>query len=149
LGAETSTTHLIFFIMAMILAASVAGVVYVNVNAIKDATREGGNTLSKQMKTDITIINDPSNIPNAGGVYSFYVKNTGKSNLAQEHVTVLINGVVIQDGDVNKSVIGGSAVWRPADVLQLNVTNTSMLSNNNIRVITENGIEDSFDFVFP
>lgn len=147
MGAETSTTHLIFFIMAMILAAGVAGVVYVNVNSIKDATREGGNTLSKQLRTDITIINDPSNIPNTGGVFFFYVKNTGKSDLAHEQVTVLINGVVIQDGDVNKSVIGGSAVWRPADVLQLNVTYAIPNGDNSIKVITDNGIGDALDFI--
>jgi flagellar protein FlaG len=146
LGAETSATHLIFFIMAMILAASVAGVVYVNVNAIKDATNAGGNTLSKQLKTDITIINDPGNIPSAGNVYSFYVKNTGKTNLAQSQVTVIINGIVIPDADVNKTVIVGSSVWRPTDVLQLDVTYASMPAENNIRVITENGIEDTLDF---
>jgi flagellar protein FlaG len=133
--------------MAMILAASVAGVVYVNVNAIKDATNAGGNTLSKQLKTDITIINDPGNIPRAGNVYSFYVKNTGKTNLAQSQVTVIINGAVTPDADVTKTIIGGSSVWRPTDVLQLDVTYASMPAENNIRVITENGIEDSLDFI--
>ncbi|MCE8422872.1 MAG: flagellar protein G [Candidatus Methanoperedens sp.] len=147
MGAETSATHLIFFIVAMLLAASVAGIIYANVSAVTDAAIKGGNTLSNQLKTDITIINDPSKIPKNGISYTFYVKNTGKSNLAHELVTVIINGAVIPDSYVNKTIIGGSTVWRPADVLQLDVTYASMPSgDNNVRVITENGIDDSLNF---
>src|SRR5574341_1690825 len=104
MGAETSSTHLIFFIAAMILAAGVVAVVFTNFNAVTDSSREGAVTLSQQLKTDITIINDPAEIPNSGNYYTFYVKNTGKSTLAPEHVTVIINGAVVPDNDVNKTV---------------------------------------------
>ncbi len=147
MGAETSTTHLIFFIVAMILAAGVVGVIYTNVNAVVGASQQGANTLSKQLKTDITIINDPANIPRSGDNYTFYVKNTGRSNLAPEHVTVLINGVVVPDSDVTKTVIDGSTVWRPIDVLLLNVTYTGMPSGDNtVKIVTDNGIDDTMDF---
>jgi flagellar protein FlaG len=149
MGAETSSTHLIFFIVAMIIAAGVAGVIYTNVNAVANATQSAGNTLSQQLQTDITIINDPCNIPINGNVYTFYVKNTGKSTLTTELVSVLINGVYIPDDDVQKTVIGGgtTTVWRTSEVLQLNVTYASMPSgDNNLRLITENGVDDSFEF---
>lgn len=148
MGAETSTTHLIFFMVAMIIAGSMAAVMYMNFAAVTDAASKGGSTLSGQLKTDITIINDPSRIPTDGTNYTFYVKNTGRSNLAHELVTVIINGIVVPDSDVNKTILGGSTVWRPFEVLQLNVTQSSMPSGDNtIRVITENGIYDSMDFV--
>ena len=149
MGAETSSTHLIFFIVAMIIAAGVAGVIYTNVNAVANATQSAGNTLSQQLQTDITIINDPGNIPKSGDIYTFYVKNTGKSTLTTELVSVLINGVYIPDDDVQKTVIGGgtTTVWRTSEVLQLNVTYASMPSgDNNLRLITENGVDDSFEF---
>ena len=149
MGAETSSTHLIFFIVAMIIAAGVAGVIYTNVNAVANATQSAGSTLSQQLQTDITIINDPGNIPKSGDIYTFYVKNTGKSTLTTELVSVLINGVYIPDDDVQKTVIGGgtTTVWRTSEVLQLDVTYASMPSgDNNLRLITENGVDDSFEF---
>ncbi|GFO97191.1 flagellin [groundwater metagenome] len=147
MGADTSSTHLIFFIAALVLAASVVGVVFVNFNSISNAALEGGNRLSKQLKTDITIISDPANIPNSSGNYTFYVKNTGRITLAPEHVTVLINGIVIPDSGVNKTVIGGSTVWRPSDVLQLNVTYLIPSGDNSIKVVTEHGIDDTMEFI--
>ena len=150
MGAETSSTHLIFFIAAMIIAAGVVAVIFTNVNAVVNASYASGNTLSRQLQTDIIIINDPNNIPLSGNVSTFYVKNIGKSTLTTEFVSVLINGVYINDSKVQKIVIGGgnTTVWRTTDVLQLNVTNISMPSgDNDIRVITENGVDDSFRFI--
>lgn len=149
MGAETSSTHLIFFIVAMIIATGVAGVIYTNVNAVVNSTQYASSTLSRQLQTDITIINDPGNIPKSGDIYTFYVKNTGKSTLTAELVTVLINGVYIPDDDVQKTVIGGgtTTVWRTSEILQLEVTYASMPSgDNNLRLITENGVDDSFKF---
>lgn len=149
MGAETSSTHLIFFIVAMIIAAGVAGVIYTNVNAVVNSTQSASSTLSKQLQTDITIINDPGNIPKSGDIYTFYVKNTGKSTLTTELVSVLINGVYIPDDDVQKTVIDGgiTPVWRTSEVLQLDVTYASMpLGDNDLRVITENGVDDFLEF---
>lgn len=149
MGAETSSTHLIFFIVAMIIATGVAGVIYTNVNAVVNSTQYASSTLSRQLQTDITIINDPGNIPKSGDIYTFYVKNTGKSTLTTELVTVLINGVYVPDDDVQKTVIGGgtTTVWRTSEILQLEVTYASMLSgDNDLRLITENGVDDSFKF---
>ena len=148
MGAETSSTHLIFFIVAMIIAAGVAGMMYTNVNAVVNSTQSASSTLSNQLKTDITIINDPGNIPESSNVYTFYVKNTGKSTLTTELVSVLINGVYIDDIHVNKTVIGGgtTTIWRTSEVLKLDVTCASMPSDNNLRVITENGVDDFLEF---
>ena len=148
MGAETSSTHLIFFIVAMIIAASVAGMIYTNVNAVVNSTQSASNTLSSQIKTDITIINDPDNIPKSGNVYTFYVKNTGKSTLTTELVSVLINGVYILDEDVQKTVIGdGTTTWQPTDVLQLDISYLGMpIGDNYLRVITENGVDDFLEF---
>lgn len=150
MGAETSTTHLIFFITAMIIATGVVVVVFTNVNAVVNASYTAGNTLSKQLQTDIIIINDPNNIPQSGNISTFYVKNIGKSTLTTEFVSVLINGVYINDSNVQMTVIGGgnTTVWRTTDVLQLNVANVSIPSgDNDLRVITENGVDDSFRFI--
>lgn len=148
MGAETSSTHLIFFIAAMIIATGVVAVIYTNVNSFVGASRESSNTISKQLTTDITIINDPSIIPRTGNNYTFYVKNTGKSNLDPQLVTVIINGEVIPFNNVLVTVMGGTDMWRPADVLQITVNYPGMPSgDNNIRIISENGIDTTMDFI--
>jgi len=149
MGAETSSTHMIFFIVAMIIAAGVASVIYTNVNAIVDASHASSNTLSQQLRTDVTIINDPVNIPISSDVYTFYALNTGKSTLTTELVTVLINGVYISEDSIQKSIIygGNTTTWRPEDVLQIDITYPGMPNGDNrINLITENGIYDSFEF---
>ncbi len=131
----------------MILASGVVAVVFTNFNAVTDSSRQGAGTLSKQLKTDITIINDPAKIPASGNYYTFYIKNTGKSTLAPEHVTVLINGEVVPDANVSKTILGGGTTWRSVDVLALNVTFAGMpAGDNTVRIITENGIDDEMDF---
>jgi len=147
--SDTSSTHLIFFIAAMMIAGSVVSVVFLNVNSILNATQASSSTLSQQIKTDITIINDPENIPKIGNDYYFYVKNTGKSTLSTEYVNVVINGEYIQDNKINKEIIDGqnTTVWGITDVLQLRINYTSMPSGDNtIIVITENGVDDSLKF---
>ncbi len=147
MGAETSSTHLIFFIAAMVIASGVVAVIYSNVNSFAGASQESASTFSKQLKTDITIINDPARIPKTGNNYTFYVKNTGKSNLAPELITLMINGEVIPADNIKATVINGDSVWRPVDVIQLNVTYPAMpAGDNNVRIISENGIEDTMDF---
>ena len=148
MGAETSSTHLIFFIVAMIIAAGVAGVIYTNVNAISNASYTSASTLAQQLKTDITIINDPDNIPWSGTEYTFYVLNTGKSTLTTEYVSVLINGEYIPEAVIQKSIINGGSTttWRPEDILELKITYNIPNEDNYIKVITENGVYDSFEF---
>jgi flagellar protein FlaG len=147
MGAGTSATHMIFFIAAAIIAGGVVGALFVNTQSVADSFGAASKTLSEQLKTDITIINDPENIPQSGDVYTFYVKNTGKTILPTEYVTVIIDGRIIADADMTKTIVGGSSTWSFGDVLQIDVTYTGLSSGDHtIRVITENGIDDSMDF---
>ncbi len=90
MGAGTSATHIIFFIVSVVISLGVAGALFMNVQSISNAATAGSKTLSEQLKTDITVINDPDSIPNSSGVYTFYVKNTGQVDLSAAHITVLI-----------------------------------------------------------
>ena len=78
MGAGTSATQMIFFITSVIIALGVVGALFLNVQSISTAATMGSKTFSQQLKTDITIINDPEKIPYADtNNYTFYVKNTG------------------------------------------------------------------------
>ncbi len=146
MGADTSATHIIFFIVAVIIALSVAGALFMNVQSISSAATMGSKTLSEQLRTDITIISDPEMIPFSNGNYTFYVKNTGKEELSTKYISVIIDGTMLSGGNLNKTVIEGGDTWHTGDVLQLNATVTLNSGSHKIRVITDNGIDDEFAF---
>jgi flagellar protein FlaG len=116
-----------------------------NVESITSAATISSKTLTEQLKTDIAVINDPHMIPHPDTNYTFYVKNTGSQELGKEYVTVLLDGTMISDSDLNKT-IEGSQTWRTGDVLTIKANVTLVDGDHNLRVITHNGIEDTFPF---
>ena len=149
--AETAITHMIFFIAAVILAMGVVSVLSTNVQSISGATTVGSKVMSDQLRTDITIINDPNEVPYINNEnYTFYVKNTGRSELNIDFVNVILDGILIQSNNQDVAVLDGGAVWRSGDVLGVNVT-TSQLSSgdHSVRVVSENGKSDSMNFIVP
>ncbi len=71
------TTRLIYYIGAIVTAAGIIGVVSSYVGSIAASYGMNSKTLAEQLRTEITIINDPQIIPYVSNNYSFYVKNTG------------------------------------------------------------------------
>jgi len=149
MGAGASATQMVFFIASVIIALSVVGSIFMNVQSLSSAVIIGSKTLTEQLKTDITVINDPEIIPNSSGIYTFYVKNTGVQELDTKYINVIIDGTIISDNDLNKTIIDGSqTTWLTGDVLMINAT-VSLdpgSHSHNLRIITANGIEDSFPF---
>jgi flagellar protein FlaG len=148
MGAGASATQMVFFIASVIIALSVVGAIFINVQSLSSSVVVGSKTLSEQLKSDITVINDPEIIPNSSGLYyTFYVKNTGIQELGTKYITVIIDGTIISDTDLNKTILEeGGQTWLTGDVLQINTTVSLAAGNHKLRVITTNGIEDTFLF---
>jgi flagellar protein FlaG len=149
MGAGASATQMVFFITSVIIALSVVGAMFLNIQSISSAAIVGSKTLAEQLKTDITIINDPEYIPHPGGNYSFYVKNTGKEGLGIQYISVIIDGTIITDSNLNKTILEGDEIWLSGDVLQINATTSLAAGSHNLRIITGNGIEDTLLFRTP
>ncbi len=147
-NAETAITHMIFFIAAMIIAISVVAFVSADVQSMVASSGVSSKVLSEQMRTDITIINDPELIPYNDGIYSFYAKNTGKTELSPEFITVLVDGIMMEPQYVDTTLMDGDVTWRPGDVLVLNVTKEDALMPGDHRVLiaAENGKSASMSF---
>jgi flagellar protein FlaG len=146
-----SITQLIFFIGAIVIAVGVIGVVTSNVQSITASYGMNSKTLADQLKTDITIINDPEKIPNSsagGGLfnYSFFVKNTGKSTLDPTSVNMFIDGNYANT--TNKwTIMEGGTSWYPTYVLRLNYTSSPLSSGDHtVRVVAGNGVFDTMPF---
>lgn len=141
-----SITHLIFFIGAVVIAVGVIGVVTTNVQSITASYGMSSKTLADQLKTDITIINDPAIIPYSLGSYSFFVKNTGKSTLDPTTVNMFIDGNYTNTTG-KWTVMEGGSLWYPTYVLRLNYTGSfSPLVDHTVRVVAGNGVFDTMPF---
>jgi archaeal flagellar protein FlaG len=138
MGAGASATQMVFFIASVIIALSVVGAIFINVQSLSSSVVVGSKTLGEQLKSDITVINDPEIIPNSSGIYyTFYVKNTGLQELGTKYITVIIDGTIISDTDLNKTILeDGGQTWLTGDVLQINTTVSLATGNHKLRVIT-------------
>ncbi|UGV40285.1 flagellin [Methanococcoides orientis] len=148
--AETAITHMIFFIAAIIIAMTVIAVMSANVQSLTGATASSSKVLSEQIKTDITIISDPKIIPydSTSKEYTFYAKNTGRTDLDTEYLDVFIDGLHVDPENIEMEFFDQDVLWRPGDTLVVNmkVTDEMTTGDHRILIATENGKSDSMDF---
>ncbi|WP_440953200.1 flagellar protein G [Methanococcoides sp. FTZ1] len=148
--AETAITHMIFFIAAIIIAMTVIVVMSSNVQSLTGATASSSRVLSEQIKTDITIISDPEAIPydNVSKEYTFYAKNTGRTDLDTEYLDMFIDGLLIDHGNLEMILPEQDMLWRPGTTLEIRmtVTNEMAAGDHRILIAAENGKSDSMDF---
>ena len=141
-------TQMIFFIAAIIIAVGVIGVITTNVNSISTSYGMNSKTLADQLKTDITIINDPSSIPLLSNNYSFFVKNTGTSILDPSTVNMFVDGNYTRN--LTYSIMEGGTSWSSTYVLMLNysILKNPVLSSGDhtVRVVAGNGVFDTMAF---
>lgn len=145
--AGEAITQMIFFIGAIVVAVGVLGVVTTNVHSITSSYGMSSQTLADQLKTDITIINDPASIPYVGTNYSFFVKNTGKNTLDNSSINMFIDGNYVNVTG-KMTIMDGGSIWYPTYVLRLNYTTTSQFlsGDHTVRVVAENGVADTMPF---
>lgn len=143
MGMSASSTQLIFFIAALVVASAVVGTVAKGVMDLTNGIDEKGDLIDKQLKTDIAIINDPENVPN--NPVKIYVKNIGSVTLNQSMVSIILNGTV--ETSFTTSVSGGTgSYWSPSSTLTITISTTLPSGDYTVIITTENGVKDSLDF---
>ncbi len=138
MGMSTSATHIIFFIASVVIAASFVGVAATAILDISDGIEDRGDMISQQLSADFQVINDPQRVSNNPVV--LYLKNTGKVPLSTSHITVLIDGIDVDNVTVS------SDRWMPGDTITLTI-NVDLSSGEHVaKIILENGLSTSFNF---
>ncbi len=150
MGAETSATHTIFFIAAIVIATSLVGVFTYSIDSISEGIESRRNILTKELASDITIINDPSNVPYSGGVLTIYVKNTGEEKLYTDFVDVLVDGEYQTTVTIKLKNDAGawvdSETWDLKEVIRLQITVSLSSGDHTVKVIPETDVSDRMDF---
>jgi flagellar protein FlaG len=142
--SDSSTTQVIFFVAAIVVAASLAGV-FIGLSAnMANAVEKRAINFSDKLDTSIKIINDPEYMSYQDSNLTLYVKNTGSRQMLPTDLLVMIDGK-----DQNSSswaIIGGSNIWAPSIVLEIRMNISLANGDHSAKVVITNGISDSMGF---
>ena len=145
MGFSLTGTHVVFFIVSVMVASVVSGVFISVVFDVNNSISDKGDRVQKQLDTDFKIINDNQNIPNIGGFYRFYLKNIGRGSLVTSNETFQI----FIDGDlISKNKYSFSDTSISEGEITIIYVNNSEISqgDHKLRVVGPQAVEDEFEF---
>lgn len=151
----TSATHLILFCASLVIAASVAGTLLIEVDQFSSAVETRGSGVTEEIETDVAIISDANQtdaiVNDDEDEISLYVKNTGSTSITAEpgQIDVVADGTFVVDDELELRVIEtDGTTWEPGDVIELTITDPEpdQLSGDTWVTITVNDNDDRIDF---
>jgi flagellar protein FlaG len=138
---------MVFFIAAMIIAASLVGAFYLVVDNLNDAMVARSEAEQRSIRSRVEIINDLVAMPynNTSKELIVYVKNTGAERLDPNQTIVFIDGL---HHNYTWRLIGGVGNWTPGETLELTVKDCyfSAFSDHSVKVNCANGASDRKEF---
>ena len=148
MGLDTSATKSIFFIAAVIVAVTLAGIFTTITYKLSSDIGVRSDIVSSVLKSDITIINDPESVPYNSTTEELiiYVKNTGKNILYTSKVTIIIDGLVIPDSNITATIMGGEENWSPDTVVDFHIYVSLSSGDHKVKVVLDNGVSDEMYF---
>ncbi|KUH33713.1 flagellar protein G [Thermococcus celericrescens] len=155
MAAGGPASELILFIVAVIVAGSVAGGLAYVTTDIAHGMNDRGAMLADQLRTDFAIINDPNNIPVSGAGpynYTFYMKNIGKEPIAftPDAVQVLIDGSLVPAANLTFTDVNGASISSldayEVGVIKVTLGTALTQGYHTLTVVIENGERRSFVF---
>ncbi|MEF8847781.1 MAG: flagellar protein G [Candidatus Thermoplasmatota archaeon] len=145
MGFSLTGTHVVFFIVAVMVASSVSGIFMAVTFDINNSLSKKGERVQNQLDTEFKIINDNKNIPSSSGSYLFYMKNIGKGTIVSSNETfqVFVDGEIVPISDYNFSV----NKLTEGDISTIYIS-TGFISDgtHKIRLVGPHAIEDDFEF---
>jgi archaellum component FlaG (FlaF/FlaG flagellin family) len=142
MGADTTSTHLIFFIAATVIATATAGILSGVITDVVGKAQIRGHAFGDEIASEIKIINDPTKVV-ASPDTIFYVKNTGATTLDYGNATVLVDGSVVS---TTKSLLNGDATFHAGSIVQITYASALAAGDHRVQVTMENGVSDEMRF---
>ena len=142
----SSATHAIFFIVSVLVAVALAGVMYLVVMNFSEGLEDKSNRLVSDMETDFVIANGERGVPYEDSTLSIYVMNTGRQTLDPEQFLVFVDGSY--RNITAYSYFDGETQWLPLTTVNLSVQATGLSEDedHSVKLIHSNGNEDSMIF---
>lgn len=124
--ADASISQLIVLVVSLSIAATVGGMVMQSAGMISGSIEDQSRTVSRQIETDIEIINDPQymfeNVNGGDNNLVLYVKNTGSEKIENSYsiIDVFVDGIYLSEENIKRrNIIGDTTRWRPSRVLKI------------------------------
>lgn len=144
MGSEASSGMILF--IAAITAAAVAGGAMASViGKMTYQVQERGEGIADAMGTDLSIVNDPQNVPydSTENNLTLYVKNTGTTTLVEEEVLVLVDGM---HRTFNTTLLDGASRWDRGITAELTVDADLSTGDHRAKVVHTPNVADEMDF---
>lgn len=145
MGAGGSASEAILFIGSIIVATTLVGAISLVTNNLSGDLRERGSGLSKELRSDIVLINDPLNV--STGPLILYAKNTGQVSLFSELTDVVVDGVFSTSLAYDVLSSTDDVTWKSGQVLKITASNPTIgVGDHRVRAIAETGAEAVLEF---
>ncbi len=147
MGSSNGTTELLFFIGAVVIATTIVAVLAGGIQSISAGVSDRSNSISDTLKSDISLVNDPGEVPN--DPVKLYVKNTGVSTLDTNYLSVVLDGEILGEYDVSYVDTPGfldDSLWGPGEVVKVEVTTDLSAGLHSAQVTMSGDVSDRIDF---
>lgn len=146
-----STSSIVFLLVSLVIAATIGGMVIQYSQQISYSIKEKGSNLSKELKTGISIINDPEYMQkNVDGenVIVLFVKNTGSVPLdnSADVVDIFVDGKYMRKENIQNFPVVNDSEWVSSSVAKI-VTDYTPDSGDHKVKIEVNDTKDSLEFI--
>lgn len=141
MGADTTSTQLIFFIAATVVATATASILAGVVVDLSGKASVRGKALGDEIQSEVQLINDPAAVPN--NPVKFYLKNTGSTTLDYLNMTVLVDGVIVT---TTETLLNGETSFRYGAVAEVTYAANLAAGDHAVQVVMENGVGDALKF---
>lgn len=142
--ADGSTSQIIFFIAAVLVAASISSVFIGIGYDMSQRIDERGEAVKDQIETRISIINDPAAMPYDDGVLTIYVKNLSPDHI-EKRIDIFVDGSLA--GNYSLSIgLDDSRKWGPGVVQTVQLPIALAPGDHSLKVVLTNGVSATLDF---
>ena len=142
MGADTTSSQLIFFIAATVVATAAAGIMAGIVTDLAGKAEVRGRSFGDAITSSVTIVNDPNRVVTSPNTL-FYVKNTGETELDWLNMTVILDGAIVS---TSKTLLNGETTFRPGAIVQITYAGAPAAGDHDLKIIMENGVSDTLRF---
>ena len=119
--AGTTISELIFFIAAILISSTVA-VSFIKVaDTYSKSISDEASMIESEIGSKMIVINDPARVPydRTTSNLTFYIKNTGSSDLSVKDIVVSANGTASSGTKIKTRIMDGGTRWTPGDVVEV------------------------------
>lgn len=142
--SDSSTSQMIFFIAAVLVAASISSVFIGIGYDMSQRIDERGEIVKDQIETRIAVINDPAMVPYDDGVLTIYVKNLSPDQI-EKRMDIFIDGLLIENYTLSIG-LDDSRRWGPGVVQTAYLQVTMVPGDHSLKVVLVNGVSATLDF---